>query len=147
MIIFNISSFVFYPFLLFAYLSFSNPKLLSVYILGLMITLSTNIIKKGCITLFPNSKFCLRPSTAVDCNIWNTGGNAANKPGFPSGHVTTISFFTFAAIHYYGLNNIYSLSLVISLILVCYGRRYCHTPLQIVSGLIYGGVLGYLFAT
>ena len=33
-----------------------------------------------------------RPNGATDCSLFNTGGLVDHKSGFPSGHVTAISF-------------------------------------------------------
>lgn len=37
-------------------------------------------------------KFLKRPDGAHNCDLFNTGGNVENNSGFPSGHVTSISY-------------------------------------------------------
>ena len=42
-----------------------------------------------------------RPDGARDCNLFNTGGICDHESGFPSGHVTLISYFCFYMFHLY----------------------------------------------
>ena len=45
-----------------------------------------------------------RPDGAADCNLFNTGGKCENESGFPSGHVTLISYFCFYIYSRYSRN-------------------------------------------
>jgi membrane-associated phospholipid phosphatase len=106
-----------------------------------------NAIKISTTNLKPLSIF-KRPDGAENCGIFNTGGLVEHQSGFPSGHMTSISFImTYLLIH---SNKKCFTNLAIyniPIILVGIGRyyKYCHNFIQIITGYILGSTLALFF--
>jgi len=81
-----------------------------------------------------------RPDGARDCGLFNTGGLVDHKSGFPSGHVTAISFLMNSILlnKNYTLYNIFLYN--VPVLLVAYARVMsgCHNTIQVVAGYILG---------
>jgi hypothetical protein len=104
-----------------------------------LFTLSTNMIHHMIKneSLNYNYEFTKRPIGACNCNLWSNNGNVEGRPGFPSGHVTSLTtFFTSVYLlfpEYQGLSlavgSVYT-------IFMAYSRIYkkCHTVLQTICG-------------
>jgi len=100
-----------------------------------------NLIKK--VTPTKKFKFLQRPFGAYNCDLFSKDGNQTGKPGFPSGHVTSIvSFFVSIQILFPQYKNftvpigiIYTILMTVSRI-----NKKCHTLLQTITG----GVLGLI---
>lgn len=104
-----------------------------------------------------------RPKDAFNCDILSRKGKPkVGAPGFPSGHMTTISLFAMFMIlgkyELYKKRNIsfkdfiyrekYFLATNILIILLTAWARYyknCHTLLQILCGFLLGTILAYIF--
>ena len=83
-----------------------------------------------------------RPSGAINCSLFNSGGLVEHKSGFPSGHVTVISFYM----------NILRMRNVVKadwkkfilynspIVLMGYARimKGCHNFIQVISGHLLG---------
>jgi len=83
-----------------------------------------------------------RPSGAINCSLFNSGGLVEHKSGFPSGHVTVISFYM----------NILRMRNVVKddwktfilynspIVLMGYARimKGCHNFIQVISGYLLG---------
>ena len=80
-----------------------------------------------------------RPHGASDCNLWCNDGKQEGKPGMPSGHSSTVTFFS--AFYYQQTTNPWIRALLIVYALVIMWSRYekkCHSVNQIVSGSLLG---------
>jgi len=108
-------------------------------------------------TQYPN--IFKRPDGAMDCNLFNTGGQCDHESGFPSGHVTLITYFCLYIYRKYGndmesylfgkekdvQNKCMVLFLCIIPVLMMGYARYmksCHNIIQIVAG----GIIGYFIS-
>jgi len=115
-----------------------------ILIIGLIICIISQLILKIITTNWYPLIF-KRPDGAINCNLFNTGGLVDNKSGFPSGHVTVISFFMEMLLLRYNnhdfLNKLY---FNIPIILVGYARikKGCHNLIQVIAGYL----LGYFVA-
>jgi membrane-associated phospholipid phosphatase len=119
-------------------------RFLYIVLFGISTNMIHHMIKN--ISLNYNYEFTKRPIGANNCNLWATNGNVEGRPGFPSGHVTSITtFFTSVYLlfpEYQGLSlavgSVYT-------IFMAYSRIYkkCHTVLQTICG----GLLGMGFPT
>jgi membrane-associated phospholipid phosphatase len=86
-----------------------------------------------------------RPIGACDCNLMTNDGIQEGKPGMPSGHSSTITFFT--TFYFQQTKNpkvkiiliIYALSVMISRY-----KKKCHTIHQIITGSLLGLIMGIL---
>ena len=93
--------------------------------------------------------------------MFNTGGLVNNYPGFPSGHVTVISFFTnyMFFTNYFNNQNVSIKNILqkwkiyllynIPVILVSIGRlgKKCHNIYQVIGGYILGFIISnFLFS-
>ena len=90
-----------------------------------------------------------RPINAVNCDIFCRNGNCENKPGFPSGHMTIVTFFF---VYLYLLEGKASdwgfvLFATVCVLLVGMARfwKRCHTILQVICGIIWGAVAALLW--
>jgi len=87
-----------------------------------------------------------RPDGAKNCDLFNKGGLVENQSGFPSGHVTIVSF-VIEILLLRNNNNDNILKKIyynIPTILVGYARvgKGCHNCIQVIAGYL----LGYLVA-
>ena len=64
-------------------------------IIGLNICLSIEHKIKKFVKIF-NLDVFKRPDLAIDCGLFNDGGWVGDQSGFPSGHMTVISWFMFS---------------------------------------------------
>jgi membrane-associated phospholipid phosphatase len=102
-----------------------------------------------------HSRINQRPFYATDCNMINEGGFADAKPGFPSGHSTVAAFIaTLYLMEFIARRRDHSAAsipaLVITLlfaVLVPFARIQlgCHTPIQVVGGMILGIILALVY--
>lgn len=91
-----------------------------------------------------------RPDNAFNCNMCNNDGDVSKNPGFPSGHMATISL----VMNYYLMqNNIdnaiewkYIILYNIPCLLVAYARyaKSCHNIPQIIAGYLLGLIMAYI---
>jgi membrane-associated phospholipid phosphatase len=102
-----------------------------------------------------NSKISIRPKEATNCDMINSGGYAADRPGFPSGHSMVAGFFGAYIIHEYikikkekgvELNELLIVFCLFA-ILVPYARTKlkCHTEIQVLLGCLLGIIWAGLF--
>jgi len=81
-----------------------------------------------------------RPNGSTDCGLFNTGGLMDHQSGFPSGHVTVISFIMNSFLLTKTLK-IYNIILYnIPVLLVGYARVMsgCHNIIQVIAGYVLG---------
>ncbi len=81
-----------------------------------------------------------RPDGATDCNLFNSGGLVDEKSGFPSGHVTAISFLMNSLLFNTDLSYQNIILYNIPILLVAYARvmKGCHNIIQVIAGYILG---------
>jgi membrane-associated phospholipid phosphatase len=85
-----------------------------------------------------------RPAGAHGCGALCDGGEASGKPGFPSGHMTTVTMF--ATVMYYRIPDVWPVWSIAWLFAVAWSRwaKRCHSVLQIVGGAVFGAGCGVL---
>jgi len=98
-----------------------------------------DIIKK--LSIGSKLEFLKRPQGANNCDICSKNGDQSGKPGFPSGHVTSVvSFFTSIYLLFpeYRTGSLWVG--IIYTLLMAWSRinKKCHTLLQTVAGTILG---------
>ena len=98
-----------------------------------------------------------RPEGAFNTDYFSRNGKALkDAPGFPSGHMTSITSFCFYMLlrkkkndwkNFFTNNNILVLFSLILILLMAFARWYkrCHNLVQIIGGIIYGGFTTYLY--
>ena len=83
-----------------------------------------------------------RPNGAINCSLFNSGGLAEHKSGFPSGHVTVISLFMNILRLRSGLKNDWKTVIIYNfpIVLMGYARimKGCHNFIQVVAGYLLG---------
>ena len=82
-----------------------------------------------------------RPDGAKNCNLFNKGGLVENQSGFPSGHVSIVSFFMeMLLLRNYNDNILKKMYYNIPTILVGYARiqKGCHNCIQVIAGYLLG---------
>jgi membrane-associated phospholipid phosphatase len=155
-IIYYITKFIFDYFKKFNYNFLLNEL---IYVFGIIfVTLSIQVIKR-----IPWSqsyyKYTMRPEGACDCDYLSLKGVVKeNTPGFPSGHMGTVSYFAINNILYYldkynnndiSKNNIYLyvISNILFILSTGWARIYkkCHNLLQVICGTLYGLIIGVIF--
>jgi len=96
-------------------------------------------------------KYSMRPNGASNCDYLSCGGPVKeNTPGFPSGHMTTTSYFTIYNILYIiknKMNKLFIIPNIVLLILMGWARIYklCHNVVQVLTGTILGTLIGIIF--
>lgn len=91
-----------------------------------------------------------RPDGAINCSLFNSGGLVDHKSGFPSGHVTAISFFMNILRMRNGSSCDWKSRILynIPIVLMGYARimKGCHNFIQVVAGYLLGyGVANVLY--
>jgi len=112
------------------------------FILAILIQ---SILKKLTTNLEPSYIF-KRPNGARNCGLFNTGGLADDQSGFPSGHMSSISFvMLYLLLKTKNLTFSNFMLYNIPILLVAIGRymKGCHTLIQILAGYTVGGSLAY----
>jgi|TARA_B110000967_G_C18873157_1_gene556644 membrane-associated phospholipid phosphatase len=88
-----------------------------------------------------------RPNGAINCSLFNSGGLVDHKSGFPSGHVTAVSFLMNVWLFRNGNKNDWKTYIIynIPIALMACARimKGCHNFIQVVAGYL----LGYGIAT
>lgn len=115
-------------------------------IIGFILAIFIHSIFKNLTTNLEPSYIFKRPDGAMNCGLFNTGGLVDKQSGFPSGHMSSISFvmlylllktknLTFSNFMLYNF----------PILLVAIGRymKGCHTLIQILAGYLLGGLLAY----
>ncbi len=85
-----------------------------------------------------------RPAGAAGCDLFCMGGPVGGQPGFPSGHMTTVTFWVVATwlrshdrhILWFGVPWIAAMAWARAV-------KNCHNWQQIVGGILFGGVVGF----
>ena len=112
------------------------------FILAILIQ---SILKKLTTNLEPSYIF-KRPNGARNCGLFNTGGLVDDQSGFPSGHMSSISFvMLYLLLKTKNLTFSNFMLYNIPILLVAIGRymKGCHTLIQILAGYTIGGSLAY----
>ena len=104
--------------------------------------------------LYHLSPIMKRPKGACGCDYLSKQGDVSGNPGFPSGHMSTISFFVFYNINYI-LNSKYTppnknmqiLANIMLLLSTGWARwiKKCHSVSQIIAGTFLGGFVALVF--
>ena len=135
------------------YTSVTNLRLDEIK-LGLYLTIANYLVWS--IKRFPYPKnlyqITRRPKDSTNCDYLSRNGKQSlDAPGFPSGHMTTISFFCVYQLlsSYYGksINLSFTLFHIIIVGLMGWARYYKrnHNIIQIVIGTIFGSLSGYIY--
>lgn len=147
-------------------LSYSLYTLDLVSIIGCFMAVIIPMIIKIITRNTPFPEIFKRPDGAINCNLFNTGGVCDHESGFPSGHVTLISYFCFYI--YFKYNQLFMSYLysngydvdddtendkkysmkrcfllflcIIPVIMMGYARymKKCHNLVQVVAGAVTG---------
>ena len=95
---------------------------------------------------YPDSlyKMSRRPEKATNCDYLSRREYNGDSPGFPSGHMTTTTMFAvYQMLKYPSTQSKIVNSLLIVLMAFARYVKQCHTPIQIIAGILLGGVSGY----
>lgn len=123
----------------FPFLKFIESKETLYLVLGisiLVVDYSTKAIKYFTKNIHDIFK---RPLGAYDCDIFCRNKLREGDPGFPSGHVTTMAFFT-TFVYLQTKNMPFTYFNIIWTLLVSLSRykKKCHNEFQITAGIMYG---------
>jgi len=117
-----------------------------VAIIGFMLAIIIQSISKKITTNMEPSFVFKRPNGARNCGLFNTGGLVDDQSGFPSGHMSSISFvMLYLLLKTKNINFSNFILYNIPILLVAIGRymKGCHNIIQILAGYIVGGSLAY----
>ena len=122
---------------------------LHVSALLLLSDVSVKCIKRALVATFPRAQCFRRPIGCANTDYLSRNGPQHNAPGFPSGHMTSVVLFACFLIDRPEFNTSSSsfrvaLTLV-SLTAFCRLYKRVHTPLQVLSGGVYGAILYFAF--
>jgi len=115
-------------------------------IIGFILAILIQSIFKKLTTNLEPSYIFKRPNGARNCGLFNTGGLADHQSGFPSGHMSSISFvMLYLLLKTKNLSFSNFMLYNIPILLVALGRymKGCHTLIQILAGYTVGGSLAY----
>ena len=131
-----------------------SPNILMIYellykfsielFLGLQVCLSIEHKIKKFVKIF-NLDVFKRPDLAIDCGLFNDGGWVGDQSGFPSGHMTVISWFMFS-LYLRSNNKKYFILYQLPCILMGISRymKSCHNLTQIFAGYLLGILISFL---
>lgn len=132
------------------YLSIINTRI-DEFKFCLYLILSNYIVSKIKRLPYPKSLYQItrRPIGSSNCDYLSRNGpQSPDAPGFPSGHMTTIAFFSTYQILQNTQPSLYFKGTHISLVLIMGWARYykkCHNMLQISVGTLFGICCGYFY--
>lgn len=131
---------LFYPVIL--YLTFGRP----IFIIQLVIMFFAMFLIKASRVVLPKTGIFLRPSNAMNCNIFNLGGSYANKIGMPSGHMLLSTYILLSTGYLLHFNKLGLIAMYIWIILMGISRiqKNCHTLLQVIIGFLIGAALAFV---
>lgn len=93
----------------------------------------------------PYYSFMLRPNNAYNCCIMNKGGEYNGRIGFPSGHALIASYIlTCLLLMKFSYIKCFFAIILITLIGLSRYYKHCHTPLQVIAGIILGVIFGWV---
>jgi membrane-associated phospholipid phosphatase len=116
-----------------------NPTVANLRLFGLLLLM--NVAVAVLKPIFGTTGLFARPAGASGCDLFCIGGPVGGQPGFPSGHMATVTFWVVALrdrrILWWGIPWIAAMA---------WARvaKQCHNWQQIVGGIIVGGAAGYL---
>lgn len=137
---------VMYPMMRF--IQTSNPIHL-IFAGGLYTTEFITKIIKLCYNPRNNPQILARPKNAFNCDVFCREGSAEGKPGMPSGHVATATYFAIYFIcvelkgKYYHYGSFLSVAYCIAMATARL-RKHCHNGIQVIMGAIIGASMGIL---
>ena len=139
-----------YVFYMFYMLIKSGDRVHVVGLAGLM----TSLISADFLKRLPYPKsweyFTLRPEGANNWDILskNNYSNKVNPPGFPSGHMSTVAFFSTYILLNSRTNKLEQAFLISLVVLTGWARwmKGVHNIAQILAGTVLGGGIAYLFS-
>jgi len=111
-----------------------------ILILGIVVCIVLHLIIKNITTGWYPPIF-KRPDGAYNCDLFNKGGLVDKNSGFPSGHVTVVSFFMETLLLRHNSHDLLNkLYFNIPTILVGYARiqKGCHNLIQVIAGYLLG---------
>lgn len=80
-----------------------------------------------------------RPEDAVNCNMFNRGNYYTERGGMPSGHVSMTTYiWVYLCLSVKRLDIAIAGAVAILLMGLSRYYKHCHTPLQIVMGVVFG---------
>jgi len=126
------------PIILYVYTEQSYHK---IAFIGTFVTM----VISECIKHYFVKKASPRPRGAINCNLLCTDGNQEGKPGMPSSHAATVTFF--AAFYFRHTSNFYLRALLILYAILVISSRYvkrCHSIPQLAGGALLGYLLSVL---
>lgn len=103
------------------------------------------IATEGLKALIAGPTWTLRPASATDCDLFCTDGRVGGAPGFPSGHMT-ITVLTVGLLWRDNPDVLWWGIPWIAAMAWARWQKGCHTPLQIVAGMVWGLILLQLIA-
>jgi membrane-associated phospholipid phosphatase len=118
------------------------PTRSNIYLFALLLV--ANVAVAVTKMIFGNAGWRARPAGARDCDLLCIGGPAGGQPGFPSGHMTTVTFWVVATwlrsrdrrILWWGVPWIAAMAWARA-------AKSCHNWQQILGGMVFGGAAGY----
>jgi len=142
-----------------AYLLLTNMiqfKKIFLYSLGITsATIFSEMIKKYIKPVGILKKYWYRPKGAHGCDYLSIKGYAADfTPGFPSGHMSTTSYFSIYNIlllnNYWDPSFTRNIMVILNIVFLTsmgWARMYkkCHTITQVIGGTIFGGAISTIF--
>jgi membrane-associated phospholipid phosphatase len=137
------------------FIDFIKFKRLFLYMLGISsATIFSESIKKGITPSKFLKPYWYRPKGAKGCDYLSIKGYAPDfTPGFPSGHMSTTSYFVSYNIlklldsQNTPKRNVWILVNLLILITMGWARMHkkCHTFIQVAGGSIFGSIIGFCF--
>lgn len=123
----------------------ANPTPWHVRLIGLLILVNVGVAALK--PLFGRTGWFARPAGARDCDLLCMAGPAGGAPGFPSGHMTTVTFWVVATwlqskdrrVLWWGVPWIAAMAWARA-------AKSCHNWQQILGGIVVGGLAGYASA-
>lgn len=121
--------------------TFSTPTRQNLYLFATLLV--ANVAVAITKIFFGNTSWRARPAAASGCDLLCIGGPAGGQPGFPSGHMTSVTFWVVATwlrthdrrVLWWGVPWIAAMAWARA-------AKSCHNWQQIVGGMVFGGAIG-----
>lgn len=140
---------IYYPFQI---INLVNPIFSLKFIIGYFASITTAEYLKH--KLYHLSPIMKRPEGACGCDYLSAQGDVSDKPGFPSGHMSSVAFFTVYT-SFFIFKSKFTAPIKNTLLVLNFGFllstgwarwiKKCHSLYQIFAGTLLGSIISFVF--
>jgi membrane-associated phospholipid phosphatase len=125
-----------------------SETIIAICVFAVVVDVTTQLLKTF-LGNYISASILHRPDKNAKCSMLNRNSNEKwGTFAIPSGHMTSVVIFAIAFVFIFQ-NNFVVLTGILYIVLMAFARYYkkCHNLLQIIAGILYGSLLGFVIIT